>query len=96
MSNAGPDRAPADVEAQIDRARQQARNQIGDSLHDGVVQSMTALMMGVAVRRLDAPPDLAPHLDAIELELSGVVAELRDLIRDLRTPESGAAATPRI
>ncbi|MCU1365023.1 MAG: Histidine kinase [Ilumatobacteraceae bacterium] len=89
MTEEGPDRPPGDVDEQIERARQQARDRVGDALHDGVVQSMTALMMGLAVRRLDAPAGLWPHLDAIELELSGVVAELRDLIRDLRTPDAG-------
>jgi signal transduction histidine kinase len=71
-------------DAQLARALEDARSEVADALHDGVVQSMTAVMMRIALASLDAPAEISSALDEIELELAGVVAELRDLVAALR------------
>lgn len=70
-------------DAQLDRVRHDARREVADALHDGLVQSMTALMMRVALASLHAQPEVARALDEVELELASVVAELRELVAGL-------------
>ena len=72
------------------RARQDARTEIGDALHDGVVQSMTALMMRLAVGCIGAPPAVRTALEGVEMEMSQVVTELRELVDSLRSPSGDA------
>jgi len=81
---------PEDLEVVLRRARQDARTEIGDALHDGVVQSMTALMMRLAVGCIGAPPAVRTALEGVEMEMSQVVTELRELVDSLRSPSGDA------
>lgn len=81
---------PEDLDVALRRARQVARIEISEALHDGVVQSMTALMMRLAVGCIDAPPAVRTALQGVEMDMSHVVTELRDLIDSLRVPDGGA------
>jgi len=85
---------PEDLDVALRRARQIARSEISDALHDGVVQSMTALMMRLAVGCIDAPPAVRTALEGVEMDMSHVVTELRDLVNLLRLP-GGDADDPR-
>jgi len=81
---------PEDLDVALRRARQVARIEISEALHDGVVQSMTALMMRLAVGCIGAPPAVRTALEGVEMEMSQVVTELRDLINSLRLPDGDA------
>lgn len=78
---------PERPDARIQRARQDARTEIGDALHDGVLQSMTALMLRLAVGGIEAPAAVRAALDEVEVEMSQVVTELRNLVSSLRSPD---------
>jgi len=81
---------PEDLDVALRRARQVARIEISEALHDGVVQSMTALMMRLAVGCIGAPPAVRTALEGVEMEMSQVVTELRDLVNSLRLPDGDA------
>ena len=46
--------------------------------------------MGLAVRSIDAPPAVRQALAEVELELSQVAAELRNVVSSLSSPRADA------
>jgi signal transduction histidine kinase len=70
-------------------AAQQERNKISRDLHDGTIQSLYAIQLGLGhtVEKLDAEPAKAgSELSAVRRELDAVIAEIRQFI----TAEAGA------
>lgn len=70
-------------------AAQQERNKISRDLHDGTIQSLYAIQLGLGhtVKKLEAEPYKAGReLSAVRAELDTVIAEIRQFI----TAEAGA------
>lgn len=74
-------------------ARLDERERIAMDLHDGVMQSLYAVGLGLATReRLLAGDDEAARaaLRAAEVQIDGVIQQVRDYVSDLRPRERGA------
>jgi signal transduction histidine kinase len=69
------------------------RERIAMDLHDGVIQSLYAVALGLAARERTLPPDSRRTLRAVlqqtRSQLSNVIREIRDYIGDLRLDRLG-------
>ena len=73
--------------AQLIRAQEEERRRVARELHDGIGQSLNALVLGLntAMAALERAPDMVPTLiKRLRLSVSDVVRELQDVIYDLR------------
>ena len=80
------------------RAAFEERERLAHEIHDGIAQELVALGYRIDVARSQATtlsPQLAPALDAVRVDLSRVLMDLRLSIGDLRSairPEQGLGA----
>lgn len=81
------ERVRSELLARVIRAQEEERQRIARELHDGIGQSLNALVFGLnAVNTaLGQSPDMAPDLlDRLRVSASDTVKELQEVIYDLR------------
>jgi signal transduction histidine kinase len=86
-----------DAEREL-RAKLEERERIGMDLHDGVIQSIYAVGLGLdgAAHQLEeAPHDARRRLDRAIDDLNGVIEDIRGYVFDLRPQVAEAADLPR-
>ncbi len=74
-------------------AAQQERNKISRDLHDGTIQSLYAIQLGLGhtIEKLEAEPAKAGReLSVVRREVDTVIAEIRQFITSLVTVDAGA------
>ncbi|GBD08133.1 Signal transduction histidine-protein kinase/phosphatase DegS [Candidatus Thermoflexus japonica] len=73
--------------ARLMRAQEEERLRIARELHDGIGQSMSALVFGlnaISVALTQAPEEVPRLLDRLKVSTSDAIKELQDIIYDLR------------
>ncbi len=81
------ERVRSELLAQVIRAQEEERQRIARELHDGIGQSLNALVFGLNAvsTALSQAPDMAPELlDRLRVSTSDTVKELQEVIYDLR------------
>ena len=77
-----------ELSVDVEQLRTDVRQQIANELHDGVVQSLAALLIGIGMARRRATGAEKATLEAFETELAEAIASLRTLMNDLEAPVS--------
>lgn len=81
---AASDERAADAERRAAQALADERSRIARELHDVVTHSLSVVVVQAGAARLDAPPEQAAHLAAIEGTARGALEEMRRLLGVLR------------